>query len=56
MLMSLYERDDPHLLDTALRSIFDQERPEETEVRLYLGIDGPVGPALLEVVERHRER
>lgn len=56
VLMSVYERDDPALLEGALLSVFDQRIPQEFTARVYLGIDGPVTPGIAAVIAKHRHR
>jgi hypothetical protein len=56
VLMAVYHHDDPTLLDAALRSVLEQQLPADHEVRVYLGIDGPIGPDIEAVVERHVDR
>lgn len=48
--MAVYERDDPELLDTALKSVFGNDlRPDQ----VVLVVDGPIGSAIENVVEQH---
>lgn len=56
VLMSVYVRDDPQLLKRALNSIFSQELPQGYALRLFLGVDGPIGPGLTEIIEKHRSQ
>lgn len=51
--MSVYHGDEPSLFDGALRSMIDQRLPEDVESRIYLGVDGPIGAPLEEVLHRH---
>lgn len=52
VIIATYYRDDPALLDTALRSVLDQQLPNDYSVHIYLGIDGPLSVELEAVVER----
>lgn len=56
VLIAVYGRDDPSLFDRALRSCLDQALPEGYELRIYLGIDGPLPDALESVVAEYAER
>jgi glycosyltransferase involved in cell wall biosynthesis len=56
VLIATYRRDDPVLLDAALRSVLDQQLPPDYAVHVYLGIDGQIGPELEATVERHVAR
>ena len=55
VIMSVYGGDEPALFDQALTSIFDQQLPGDVESRIYLGIDGPIGEPLEQVVRRHAQ-
>ena len=56
VLIATYERDDPVLLDIALRSVLDQTLPEGHNVRVYLGVDGPISPQLETVIANFDEQ
>lgn len=45
-LMCVYGRDDPTAFSAALQSVWDQDLPEGVVSRIYLGVDGPLPPAL----------
>lgn len=54
VLMSVYRGDDPALLEQALHSILSQEMSEPAAIRIYFGVDGPIGDSLRAVVELYR--
>lgn len=45
-LICVYRGDDPALFTAALHSVRDQQLRPGTESRIYLGVDGPLPPAL----------
>jgi hypothetical protein len=45
-LMCVYGRDDPTAFGAALQSVWDQDLPKGVVSRIYLGVDGPLPPAL----------
>ncbi len=49
-LMSVYGRDDPTAFTAALQSVLDQQLPAGVVSRVYLGVDGPLPPALAAAV------
>lgn len=51
VLIATYAKDDPELLERALRSIFNQNLPEGYRINVYLGVDGPVNHKLQTVIE-----
>lgn len=56
VLMSVYERDDPAPFEAALQSVLNQRLPSGFFTRLYLGVDGPVPPALSAMIDKYRPR
>lgn len=54
ILMSVYHSDDPALLDRALESILLQEISAPSEIRIYLGVDGPIPDSLQVVINRYK--
>lgn len=54
VIMSVYRDDDPSLFDQALASVIDQRLPDDVQSRIYLGVDGPIGAPLEDVLRRHR--
>ena len=50
VIMSVYSGDEPEHLERALSSIMSQHIPEGMQVRLYLGVDGPIGEGLEKVI------
>lgn len=52
-LMSVYHGDEPAALDVAIRSIKNQNLPENIESRIYLAIDGPISSSLNDVIVKH---
>ena len=50
--MSVYRGDDPALFDRALCSMEEQDC-SDTEVRIYLCVDGPVGDGINSVIDAH---
>jgi glycosyltransferase involved in cell wall biosynthesis len=55
VLMSVYANDDAENFERALQSVLHQVVPEGFVVRVYLGIDGPIGAALKEKINLYRE-
>ena len=53
VLLPIYGKDDPDHFRLALRSVLDQEGVTHA-IRVYLHVDGPIGPELQAVVEQHR--
>jgi len=51
--MSVYHRDDPALLTSALKSILSQKMDTAIETRLYLGVDGFVPDLLRRAIEEY---
>jgi hypothetical protein len=49
-LICVYARDEPAAFCAAVRSVLDQDLPEGVVSRIYLGVDGPLSPALAEAV------
>jgi len=56
VLMAVYAKDDPELFLRAMRSVFDQQLPDRFEIRVFLGIDGPLPARLATAVESVRPR
>jgi len=54
--MAIYANDDATLLERALESVLTQSLPEDVEIRLYMGIDGPIDSELENVVQRFASR
>ena len=54
--MAIYGRDDPELFERAITSVLDQATPLDVEVRVYLGVDGPLPEALERVVRQFEPR
>lgn len=54
VLLAVYGGDDGDCFERALLSVLGQDFAEAVDVRIYLGIDGPLGEALERVVERYR--
>lgn len=52
VLMSLYSKEKPDYLDTALKSVFDQTVAPD---QVVLVIDGPIGTELTEIVKHYQE-
>jgi len=52
VIMPVYHGDEAALFDRALRSI--EEQDYQGEVRIYLGVDGPIGDDLEGVISGHR--
>jgi glycosyltransferase involved in cell wall biosynthesis len=50
VLMSCYAADKPNLLKRSLNSLLTQERQDLIDIRIYLGVDGPVGDDLMAVL------
>ena len=53
VIMSVYRNDQPHLVDRAIRSIFDQFDLKDWGVKLYLGVDGPVSDEILSIIGQY---
>lgn len=53
VLMSLYFKEKPHYLDTALKSVFEQTVAPN---QVVLVLDGPIGAELFEIVKRYQEQ
>ena len=49
-LLCVYAGDSADFFDAAVQSIFDQALGPEIESRIYLGVDGPLPPALAQAV------
>jgi hypothetical protein len=49
--MSVYKAEDPDAFRRAICSIRDQDVPPEVEIRMYLGVDGPVPKPLKTAIE-----
>lgn len=56
VLISTYQGDDPVLLDIALLSIFNQNLPSDYNMRIYMGIDGPISSDLETIISRHANK
>ena len=56
VLISVYTRDDANLFEDALISVFNQQLRSEYLVKIYLGIDGPIGPDLENIISRHSNK
>lgn len=56
VLIATYEKDDPVLLDIALRSVLNQSLPECHGIHVYLGVDGPINPRLESVIANFDEQ
>lgn len=56
VLMAIYGRDNPELFERAITSVLDQATPLDVEVRVYLGVDGPLPEALERVVRQFEPR
>lgn len=50
VLMSCYAADRPDLLKRSLNSLLMQQRQDLIDIRIYLGVDGPVGNDLMAVL------
>ena len=55
VLIPVYHGEDPRLFASALDSIESQEVTDD-EVRIYLGVDGPLGNPLEQIVSDHEPR
>jgi glycosyltransferase involved in cell wall biosynthesis len=53
VLMSVYKSDDPALFQCAVDSVLTQKFTSPVEVRIYLGVDGPVPEHLRTVIESY---
>lgn len=53
VLISVYAGDDALTFERALQSLLHQRLAPRTSLRIYLGVDGPVGTALEQVIARH---
>ena len=53
VLMSLYQKENPTYLDYSLNSVFNQTLPPD---QVVLVLDGPVGSALISVVDKYKKR
>lgn len=53
VLIAVYARDDPELFDAALSSILSQRLNSNFKVNIYLGVDGPIGSDLENVLSHH---
>ncbi len=56
VLMSVHRAVEPSHLRRALDSVLHQRVPDHTEIRIYLGIDGAIPPALNQVVRDFEAR
>lgn len=56
VFLAIYKNDDDELFDRAIQSIFDQNIPVGYEIRIYLGIDGPIGNNLERVIKKYEEK
>lgn len=54
VIMSVYHRDDPTQLRESLDSIFSQSISDTDQIRLYLAVDGPVGPKIDQVISEYQ--
>lgn len=54
--MAIYSRDNPALFERALQSILNQVLPDTVDLRLYIGIDGPIGNNLQQVIDKNASR
>lgn len=52
VLMSLYHKENPHYLDLALKSVFEQTISPD---QVVLILDGPVGCELMEIVYKYKD-
>jgi glycosyltransferase involved in cell wall biosynthesis len=55
-LIAVYISDDPLLFDRALSSIFCQDIEDEVVSKVYLGVDGPITPALEAVIDKYSHK
>lgn len=53
VIMSVYHRDNPTQIREALDSIFSQSILNMDQIRLYLAVDGPVGPEIDQVIAEY---
>ncbi|MGK2285329.1 glycosyltransferase [Pedomonas sp. V897] len=56
VLISVYHAEDPKLFRRAIESILNQELPSDIELRVYLGVDGPVPIALTHEIQTMEPR
>lgn len=56
VIMSVYVKESPELFARAVESILGQEVDDGVGVRVYLGVDGPVGHELDEMIKRYEDR
>lgn len=52
VLISVYRAEDPVAFSRAVRSVLDQALPANASIRIYLGVDGPVPPALSVAIQQ----
>jgi glycosyltransferase involved in cell wall biosynthesis len=53
-IIPVYNEDNAEFFDQALLSVLGQtSNPFSTELRIYLGVDGPVNPSLEAVIQKH---
>lgn len=55
VLMSVYHGDSPFAFRRAVLSTLEQRGVDGTDIRIYLGVDGPISAELLAEIERNRE-
>lgn len=53
VIIPVYHGDEAALFDRALRSVEEQDYPGE--VRIYIGVDGPISDSLEAVISQHRD-
>lgn len=51
VIMSTYAADDPYLLRRAIESLLTQDVPSSIDIRIYLGVDGPISEAISKVLQ-----
>lgn len=56
VFMGIYGRDNPDLAEQAISSILNQSMPLDVEVRVYLGVDGPLSEALERIIQKFEPR
>jgi len=56
VLMSVYHAEDPVYFKRAIESVLSQELPPSVELRIYLGVDGPVPVALAREIRAFETR
>ena len=56
VLISVYNGDHAGQFERALLSILNQRLPDNHDLNIYLGIDGPIPPPLEEVVAKYQSQ